>query len=148
MPFCNYFSNVHFVGSETRHATIERITRRMFTRIITSLSLTLQEEELSVAQVATLYLLDERGTMRIGDVASVLDRAPPAASRMIDDLVASGLVERTEDPTDRRARCLSLTAKGSKFIARAGAARVKTILEGVRELPEQAAELFMSAVRK
>jgi DNA-binding MarR family transcriptional regulator len=120
----------------------------MFTRIITSLSRTLQEEELSVAQVATLYLLDERGTMRIGDVASVLDRAAPATSRMIDDLVASGLVERKEDPTDRRARCLSLTSKGSKFIARAGEARVKTILEAARELPEQAAELFLSTVRK
>jgi len=136
------------VASETRHAAIERITRRLFTRIITSLSLTLQEEELSVAQVATLYLLDERGTLRIGDVATILDRAPPAASRMIDDLVASGLVERKEDPTDRRARCLSLTSKGSKFIARAGDARVKTILEGVRDLPEQAVELVLSSVRK
>jgi MarR family transcriptional regulator for hemolysin len=136
------------VNTETRYGTIERITRRMFTRIITSLSHTLQEEELSVAQVATLYLLDEHGTMRIGDVASVLDRAPPATSRMIDDLVASGLVERKEDPTDRRARCLSLTSKGSKFIARAGEARVKTILEATRELPEQAAELFLSTVRK
>jgi DNA-binding MarR family transcriptional regulator len=136
------------VGLDSRQNAIERITRRMFTRIISSLSRTLQEEELSVAQVATLYLLDEHGTMRIGDVGNALDRAAPATSRMIDDLVASGLVERKEDPSDRRARVLSLTSKGSKFIARAGEARVKTILEGVRELPEQATELFLSTVGK
>src|SRR5579883_2295337 len=115
----------------------------MLTRIITSLSRTLQEEELSVAQVATLYLLDEQGTMRVGDVGAALDRAAPATSRMIDDLVANGLVERKEDPSDRRARVLSLTPRGAKFIARAGEARVKTILETVRELPDQATELVL-----
>jgi DNA-binding MarR family transcriptional regulator len=120
----------------------------MFTRIITSLSRTLQEEELSVAQVATLYLLDEHSTMRIGDVGTALGRAAPATSRMIDDLVAGGLVERKEDPKDRRARVLSLTSKGSKFIARTGEARVKTILEAVRELPQQATELFLIAVSR
>jgi DNA-binding MarR family transcriptional regulator len=127
---------------------VEKLTRRMFTRIISSLSRTLQEEELSVAQVAALYLLDERGTMRVGDVAAELGRAAPATSKMVDDLVENGLVDRKEDPTDRRARILSLSQKGSRFIARTGEARVKTILEAARELPEHAVDLFLSVVRR
>lgn len=129
-----------------RHETIERLTRRMFTRIILSLSRTLEEEELSVAQVATLHLVDERGEMRIGDVGEALGRAAPATSRLVDDLVAGGLIERREDPSDRRARVISLTAKGAKFIARAGEARVKTILDAARDLPEAASEVVLSVI--
>ncbi len=138
----------HSKDMSSRTATVEHFTRRMFTRIITSLARNLREEELSVAQVATLYVLDERGTLRVNEVGAVLDRPAPSTSRLVDDLVERGFVERREDPADRRARVLSLTAKGQRFIARAGEARVKTILDAARELPESASALFLAAVGK
>lgn len=107
----------------------ERFTRRMFTRILTNVAATLHEDDLSVAQLAALYLLDERGALRVGDVASALGRSAPAASRMVDGLVRQGLVARREDPADRRARVLSLTKKGRAFVDRSSEARMATIAE-------------------
>ena len=65
----------------------EAATRRMFTRIIASVARSLREHELSVAQLAALYLLDERGTLRVGDVSEELELSLPTTSRLIDDLV-------------------------------------------------------------
>ena len=128
--------------------SLEAFTRRMFTRIITGLSRSLREEELSVAQVATLYLLDEYGSRRMSDVAADLARPAPATSRMIDDLVGRKLVRRVEDPSDRRAKLLSLTAQGQSFIVRAGEARMQTIVETLGTLPKQAAlELLENITR-
>lgn len=123
---------------------LERFTRRMFTRIITSLSQTLREEELSIAQVATLYLLDDRGRLRIGDVGAELDQGAPSVSRLVDDLVARGLVERAEDPSDRRARVLALTAKGRKLVERTSNVRVETISAAARDVPAD----FLAQVRQ
>ena len=113
----------------------ERFTRQMFARIVTALARTLREHELSVAQLATLYLLDERGTMRVGEIATELERSAPAASRIVDDLVRQGLVARDEDATDRRARVLALTTAGNAFVARSSEARVRTIAEVAGTMP-------------
>jgi DNA-binding MarR family transcriptional regulator len=124
---------------QVRPEAIEAFTRRMFTRVISAMARTLRDEELSVAQVAALYLVDENGPMRIGEVAAALGRSLPAASRLTDDLVRRGLLQRDEDPEDRRARLLTTSAKGRTFLTRAGDDRVKTILEAVDAIP---AELF------
>src|SRR6478752_3866593 len=88
------------------HAPLEALTRRMFTRIITALARTLKSQDLDVVQVAALYLVDERGSMRIGEVAAAVDRTLTSVSRPIDDLVQRGLLQRMEDASDRRARVL------------------------------------------
>lgn len=104
----------------------------MFTRIITALSRTLIDEELSVAQVAALYLVDERAAMRIGEISGELGRSLPSTSRLVDDLARRGLVLRAEDPNDRRARIITLSAQGKRFVERAGADRVATIREAAK----------------
>ncbi|MFO0760730.1 MAG: MarR family transcriptional regulator [Byssovorax sp.] len=130
----------------TQTAALEAFTRRMFTRIIVALSHTLRDEDLSVAQVAALYLLDERGRLRVGEVAEVIGRPLPQASRLVDDLVQRGLVLRVEDEQDRRARVLSLSAKGRAFIARTGEDRVQTILGAGASLPKDVAARMFQAV--
>jgi len=110
----------------------------MFTRIVTGVARSLSESELSVAQLAALYLVDERETLRVGDIATELDRSAPAASRLVDDLVRQGLVARAEDKSDRRARVVTLTEQGRAFVARSSEARVKSIAEAARTMPEVA----------
>jgi DNA-binding MarR family transcriptional regulator len=129
----------------------ERLTRRMFTRIIASVARSLQEHELSVAQLALLYVLDERETMRIGDVATELGLSAPTTSRLVDDLVRQELVARAEDPTDRRARVLSLATRGRAFIAKSSEARMVTMSAAIADVPASAfATLgsFMSSRKK
>ena len=48
----------------------------------------------------------------LNDVAKGLSRGAPAVSRSVDALVRAGLVERTQDPDNRRRLALRLTPKG------------------------------------
>jgi DNA-binding MarR family transcriptional regulator len=48
----------------------------------------------------------------LNDVARSIGRGAPAVSRSIDALVRSGLVERTQDPNNRRRLALRLTQEG------------------------------------
>ncbi|HYP76330.1 MAG TPA: MarR family transcriptional regulator [Polyangiaceae bacterium] len=130
------------------HAPLEALTRRMFTRIITALARTLKSQDLDVVQVAALYLVDERGSMRIGDVAAAVDRTLTSVSRPIDDLVQRGLLQRMEDASDRRARVLTLSAKGRRFLAQAGSDRVRTMLEATASIPGNAAEILGEALSR
>jgi MarR family transcriptional regulator for hemolysin len=50
--------------------------------------------------------------VRPGTVADALGLEPPSLVRVIDQLVESGLIERHDDPADRRAKTLHLSAKG------------------------------------
>lgn len=124
----------------------ERLTRRMFTRIITNIARALQEHELSVAQLALLYLLDERETMRIGDVATELGLSAPTTSRLVEDLVHQELVVREDDHTDRRARVLSLAGRGRAFIAASSEARMQTISAAVADVPASTFASLMARV--
>jgi DNA-binding MarR family transcriptional regulator len=48
----------------------------------------------------------------LNDVAKTLGRGAPAVSRSVDALVRTGLVERTQDPKNRRRLALRLTQAG------------------------------------
>jgi DNA-binding MarR family transcriptional regulator len=53
----------------------------------------------------------------LNEIASAVGRGAPAASRAVDSLVRSGLVERTQDPDNRRRLALRLTDKGREELA-------------------------------
>ncbi|MDT0136407.1 MarR family transcriptional regulator [Acidovorax sp. PRC11] len=55
---------------------------------------------------------------RQGVIADLLGIEGPTLIRTLDQLVAAGLVERREDPADRRARTLHLTEAGNAILAR------------------------------
>jgi DNA-binding MarR family transcriptional regulator len=48
----------------------------------------------------------------LGDVATAIGRGAPAVSRSVDSLVRAGLVERTQDPDNRRRLALKLSEAG------------------------------------
>jgi DNA-binding MarR family transcriptional regulator len=88
----------------------------MFTQIMLSMARSLRDDNLSLAQVAALHLLGIKHELRIGEVAEAIGMQLPGASKVMADLVDRGLCARREDPTDRRAKVVSLTAKGRKLI--------------------------------
>lgn len=68
---------------------------------------------LSEAVAHPLLILSRRGKcVRQGVLADEMGIEGPSLVRLIDLLQADGLVERREDPTDRRAKLLYLTALG------------------------------------
>src|SRR5215472_13751973 len=58
--------------------------------------------ELSMGQLKALMTLATREAMTVSGLAETLNVGKPMASILVDRLVQLGLVERTEDPEDRR----------------------------------------------
>ena len=71
----------------------------------------LEPQCLSLAQWAVLSCLWRNGEMSVKDVAQLTGNAPPAASRIIDRMIAADLVHRRPDPDDRRAVVVGLTPR-------------------------------------
>ena len=71
---------------------------------------------LSMPQFSVLMQLHYRGACGMSKVSEGFDITPAAASQLVDKLVQSGLIQRVEDPHDRRAKLLNLTDKGSDLI--------------------------------
>ena len=67
----------------------------------------------------------------LNDVARDSGRGAPAVSRSVDALVRAGLVERTQDPNNRRRLALRLTQEGRERLSSriAGGTSLKTKLE-------------------
>jgi DNA-binding MarR family transcriptional regulator len=60
-----------------------------------------------------------RAPMSMGEVATALDVDRPNATVVIDDLETLGLVRRLPHPTDRRAKLVEATRKGTALARRA-----------------------------
>ncbi len=60
--------------------------------------------------------LHHRGNCAVGDIGERFDITTAAASQLVEKLVQGGLIQREEDPSDRRAKLLNLTAKGRELI--------------------------------
>ena len=71
---------------------------------------------LSMPQFSILMQLHHTGDCAVGDISERFYITNAAASQLVDKLVQSGLIQREEDPYDRRAKLLNLTEKGRELI--------------------------------
>jgi DNA-binding MarR family transcriptional regulator len=76
----------------------------------------MDESGLSPSQINTLMRLYYGGMCGVSDIGGHLKITNAAASQMIDRMVTMNLLERSEDPDDRRAKRLTLTAKGKALV--------------------------------
>lgn len=67
------------------------------------------------AHSAVFANLDRAGT-RLSDLAARATMTPQAMGELVDDLARLGYVRRKPDPTDRRAKLIVLTAKGTRCV--------------------------------
>ena len=75
------------------------------------------ENDLSDATSLPLrYLARQEAPLRQKDLADRLAIEGPTLVRTLDMLVSKGLVRRTEDPDDRRAKLVSATDEGCAFL--------------------------------
>ncbi len=79
---------------------------------------------LSLSQIKTLQLMSDREPDTIGALAADLGLSLPAVSRAVESLHKRGLVKRVECSSDRRAKRVSLTAKGRRTVESLVALRV------------------------
>jgi DNA-binding MarR family transcriptional regulator len=84
--------------------------------------------EVSMKEYDVLYALTKAdGPVRLTDLHRRVLLSQPALSRMVDRLVARGLVERCEDAGDRRVVRLALTEAGRSRQREVGAAHARDV---------------------
>ena len=90
---------------------------------------TMSSAGLSLARAKVLMRLSERGPMNQASLAGLLGFAPRSVTDIVDALERDGLVARTEDKRDRRARIVALTPAGHDAFATAQLTRRKVMDE-------------------
>ncbi len=78
---------------------------------------------LSMPQFGILMELYYHRSRSVSDISEKMDISAAAASQLVDKLVQSGLLLRTEDPSDRRGKLLELSDNGRGLIERGVEAR-------------------------
>jgi DNA-binding MarR family transcriptional regulator len=93
------------------------------------------EDTVNSPQLRVLVLIHSRGPQNLGGVAAELGVHASNATRICDRLVAAGLLERREDPADRRYIRLELTAKGKELVNSVLEHRRQAIAEVISRMP-------------
>lgn len=70
----------------------------------------------SVARLVMLSYIAENKTVRSANIIRDFALAPRTVTEAIDALQDDGLIERKADPSDRRAKLISLTKDGDKLL--------------------------------
>jgi DNA-binding MarR family transcriptional regulator len=73
--------------------------------------------DVPLAQLKSLFIIQIRENISVRDLAADLGVTPGNVTSIIDRLVGQGLVQRTENPDDRRIVMLQMTDKGRETIS-------------------------------
>ena len=95
-------------------------------------------DEVSLAQLRVLVLLDARGEMPMGDLAELLAVNPSTATRVCDVLEDKGYVSRAPDESNRRVVLVTLTRGGRSLVQRTLRRRRKLLDAALGRMSEEA----------
>ena len=109
--------------------------RALWRELVVGFASQLGELRLGFTQLAALYVLADGSTTTVGELADALGRSPSATSRLVEGLARRRLVERREDPEDRRQRSVALTQRGQALLRAVDRARADQFLTAVRPMP-------------
>jgi DNA-binding MarR family transcriptional regulator len=109
--------------------------KALWRELVIGFAAQLGELRLGFTQLAALYVVADGGTTTIADLADTINRSPSATSRLVDGLVRRRLLERREEPDDRRMKSVWLTERGRALLGLIDRARADQFLAVVRPLP-------------
>ena len=114
---------------------------------VSARSLSQVEDRVTVTQFRTLVVLDNHGQINLNRLADLLGVTASTAMRMIDRLIAAGLVTRRENPENRREVLLDLTEAGRRLVQRVTTARRAEITRIVGGVPVSQRAALVKALR-
>lgn len=93
------------------------------------------DDVVTLPQLRVLVMVASRGPLNLGAVAAGLGVHPSNATRAVDRLVVAGLLDRRDDPADRRSLLLELTVEGRALVDRVMDARRAAIAGILERMP-------------
>ena len=97
---------------------------------------------LSLPQLRVLAHVSRHPGAGVSDVASALDVTNPTASALVDRLVKKQLLDRKEDPSERRRTLLTLTTNGTSVLEEARQKAQFLVAQVLRtQTPEQLSKI-------
>ena len=106
-----------------------------------------REKGLSRSMLATLFLLNHQEKISVTDLGEHLGISSAAASQMLERLVEVEIIQRVEDPNDRRMKKITLTKKGCGVLKESIYARMIWIEELAAGFSAEEEEQIASAMR-
>jgi DNA-binding MarR family transcriptional regulator len=101
---------------------------------------------LTMPQFSILMQLHHKGPCGMSEISERFEVTPAAASQLVEKLVQAGYLERTEDPSDRRAKLLKLSPEGAKLVEEGMNQRHRWMEEIVRNLSSDEQKKIIEAL--
>ena len=122
-------------GDEVDEVVGALLTASRLLVAVAARSLAAVEESLTLPRFRMLVVLDTRGRISISRLAGLLSVNPSTAMRMVDRLVVAGLVERAENPGNRREILTWCTPEGAAVVRSVTERRRAEIARVVAAMP-------------
>jgi DNA-binding MarR family transcriptional regulator len=98
------------------------------------------------SQLAVIATIVRNGPLTVGQIAELEHVRPPSVSKIVAALEREGLVERRNDPDDRRRAPIAVTPAGEDYVAAVRAAGRGWIASRLDELDADDVELLRRAL--
>lgn len=105
-------------------------------------SVSASADTVTLPQLRVLVMLASQPSMNLNGVAARLGVHSSNATRAVDRLVAAGLLDRRDDPADRRNLLLDLTAAGRELVQDVMQRRRDTIAKILDQMTPQQRQQF------
>jgi DNA-binding MarR family transcriptional regulator len=134
-------------GTATELGTrLDHLHGLVASEVLQHMACALHGAEMSFSQLNTIIRLQSNGAQTIAQLADGADLTHNAASRMVERLTQSGLVERREDAADRRQKQVEITKKGIKRLQDLQAATVSAYADLFVGVPSPVVERLAAAL--
>jgi DNA-binding MarR family transcriptional regulator len=107
----------------------------------------IRESDLSFSQINTLFRLHHHGPSPVNDLADHLGITTAAVSQLLEPLKKVGLIQRSEDPSDRRVKLIAPTEAGEALVKKSMRNRHAWLSELSEKLTAEEKEQLLPSIQ-
>ena len=105
------------------------------------------DDVIDLTQFRALVVITSRGSVSLGELAEATGLHLSTASRLCDRLVGRGLLDRADDPANRRQLTLTLTGEGRRLVAEVREQRKLALRPLLARLPSRSRAQLVTSLR-
>lgn len=115
-------------------------------RMMVNLFAFARDKGMTMAQFGAMFHINQTSGCGVSDIGNDLGITNSAASQMLDRLVQLKLINRSEDPADRRGKLIVLTDQGQQVLVEGNLANRKWLEDLARSMTPVEQELVKQAI--